>query len=178
MKSKNESGRSMIEMLGVLAIIGVLQRLIELDGANFDENSYIVDADDIVKYHILENCQKVDGVAGLGDYGCKLPIGILEMDYGYVNKGYLAGAIVMSFTDAKSCIAFTSAGWEYAIPIEWFRNVGHGNSGHISISGATSGMIYDPNGDQPITKVSMSTIIQACNEDCEDGMCQLWIETY
>jgi|GEM_PF-4899341 len=57
-----------------------------IDRANFDENSYIVDADDIVKYHILENCQKVDGVAGLGDYGCKLPIGILEMDYGYDNS--------------------------------------------------------------------------------------------
>jgi len=191
----SEFGRSMVEMLGVLAIVGVLsagalkgysaamfrhktnqtidifngilQRLIELDQQELDEDFEIYEADEIIQYNILPNCQKTPGVAGFGDYGCQLPLGTFEMGYGYnASKGRSVGNIVVSFTDAKSCIAFSSAGWEHAIPVEWWKN-----ASSISISGATGATIYRPNGDSPITQVNMSDIVSACNASCVDGGC-------
>ncbi len=194
MESKNETGRSMVEMLGVLAVIGVLsagalkgysaamfkykmnqtietynqvlQRFIELEQKGWGKNVTIGEDGngtpiDIVKYGLLPDCQITE------NNKCKLPIGALWMNF--EDKGsYVYGVFEVSFTDSKSCIAFASAGWENASPVEWWNNIGniYGGGGFIR---AGSKDIYVPLLN--ITEVKMSDIIEGCRI-CETSLDQ------
>ena len=114
---KLQNGRSMVEMLGVLAIIGVLsvgaiagyqkamfkhkinktiqeisllfQSLVELDTKNIGENVEIVSGEDIVKYSILPQCEVIDTRDGLS--GCKLPVGYARLTLCNGDYGYGKG---------------------------------------------------------------------------------------
>ena len=175
----NQKGRSMVEMLGVLAIIGilsagalkgysaamfrhkvnqtidtfslVLQRLTELREKNLGDDFEITTADDIIKYGLLPECQKDD------EYSCRLPIGSLGMETcdGCITKDiniYLYG-----LASVKECIAFASVGWENAIVD---KNVE---------------MNIWNDGDAIFRKTSMETVTAACKQECEENGCSFGI---
>ncbi len=194
MKYKNESGRSMVEMLGVLAIVGVLsagalkgysaamfkykmnqtidifqgvlQRFSELE----DKINAPIDQSDYVKYGFLEECQ-MDAIGS-----CRLPIGVIRGDL--ANSGdFTFGSFGVDFTDSKSCIAFASVDWGRSSPIEWFTKPEDYSGGHIYIvSDGKSIVIYDPFGNKgdPITESTMSLVTQAC-KGCDKAYgCTYW----
>ena len=189
----NENGRSMVEMLGVLAIIGVLsagalkgysdamfkykmnktidiythilQRFAELDEKGLGKRIEIgLDNTDLVKYGFLDECQQE------GDESCRLPIGKIRMDFmnGYLGDTIVSGEFVLHFTSSKECIAFALAHWENATPVDWWNP-----SGFIKIEDAT---IYDPNGytGEPITQTTMDIITQGCQSCDQDGGCEFY----
>lgn len=183
----NEKGRSMVEMLGVLAIIGilsagglagyskamfqhranetintvslVLQRLVDLSQRDLGDDFEIQTSDDIVKYGLLESCQVTPN-----DY-CKLPMGELYT--------YLPHGIEIHFSSAKECIAFVSAHWENALPLEWwtkgcYLNIG-GNFGDTFIYRLAT----DTN------KTSLAEMTDICEDMCSrDGVCYVEFGLY
>lgn len=204
MKSVNQNGRSMVEMLGVLAVVGmlsvgglagyskamarhklnktidafedVLQVLIDAEESDSEKDLYVADADDIIDYGILPECKKTQGVAGVGDYGCQLPIGVFEMEYIFDNsKNYSKGSLVVSFRDVQSCIAFASSGVEKNIPRKWFKSTGNSNSGGVSING---NVIYKPEGSHPVNQVNISRVSSLCNQYCKNKPCYWHFDKY
>lgn len=83
-------------------------------------------------------------------------------------KQGLKGLFEISFTDAKSCIAFSSAGWENTVPQEWFIPCDGCMGGYLS-TGYT--MIFDPfgAGGTVKTQVSMNDIVEGYKE-CETNI--------
>ena len=195
----SQKGRSMVEMLGVLAIIGVLsagalagyskamfrhrvnqtidifqgvlQRFVELEQKGWGVGVEIDDATDLIKYGLFQGCQAT------ANNECKLPIGALGMSF--INEnGIVRGEFNVRLTDSKSCVAFASVGWENAMPEEWFSSTDMSNTeyqgGYI---GLTHGCIYNPSGNsscgEKITTVSLSSITQAC-QVCDEGECNIW----
>lgn len=193
MKNKEEKGRSMVEMLGVLAIIGVLsagglvgyskamfrhkvnqtidifqnvlQRFAELEQKNVG-NVGIGDTEDIIKYNLLDHCQEITGEwsASIEDEGCKLPVGILFMYWEDYTDGN-RGEIAVSFSDSKSCIAFASTHWENTLPIEWFNP-----NGRIDLGSKT---IYQPSENKKT--VTMADITDGCKKCDDDGWCDFYL---
>ncbi len=181
-----ENGRSMVEMLGVLAIIGVLsagalagyskamfrhrvnqtieevalifQKFIEIENKDWG-NDVIAGVEDLQSLGLLTNCTK-------GRYGCKLPIGEIS---GYFERCVFpdaptsyCGEWELYLHNAKQCVAFLSIGWENIVPQDWFIP-----NGQIMVNGYK---IYYPTGhddDTPITEMSISDITEACR-NCEE----------
>ena len=180
----NQKGRSMVEMLGVLAIIGVLsagglagyskamfqhkvnetvntfsqvlQRFIELKSKDLGEGFEIRNADDMIKYRLFENCQKIS------DYSCKVPLGKLFVE-SYDNSS----SIGVFFTSFKECIAFASVHWENAVPIEWWNT----HMTELVIEGPGDRILY--NKEANMSNLTIEDITEACQEQCEEGDCGL-----
>jgi len=193
----NVQGRSMVEMLGVLAIVGVLsagalkgysaamfrhkvnqtidifngvlQRFQELEQKGWGKEVEIYDADDIIKYGLLPDCQATE------DGFCKLPIG--ELNMGFEDRGsYVFGEFFIRMTDSKSCIAFASAGWENAVPIEWWHHPEVSEGGFTKVcnsEGSSCEAIYNINNSSCdiVNTVTMQNITNACRFCDEDGGC-------
>lgn len=179
----NEKGRSMVEMLGVLAIIGVLsagglagyskamfqhrvnetinvvslvlQRLVDLTQKDLGDDFKIETAEDIVKYGLLDKCQE----ATLWGHGaCKLPMGVLRIE-----KDESTG-IFIGLSSVKECIAFLSVHWENVLPIEWWVNSG---GAEISVEGPGTHQLYYSTLDGAIhNNMTMEKITEACQEEC------------
>ena len=180
MKTKNQAGRSMVEMLGVLAIVGVLsagalkgyseamfkykvnqtidtfslvlQRLIELKEKDLGDDFSITTADDIIRYGLLPECQKTAN-------RCKLPIGELDV---YMEDGNLC--ITVFFNSTKECVAIASVGWDKALPTEF--------KGEIVIQNLDDFFIYAP---QMFDNRNIGYINNACYSQCQQGDCDLSI---
>jgi len=178
----SESGRSMVEMLGVLAIIGVLsagalkgyneamfkykmnktietvqlflQRFSELDQKGLGEGVGIGYIGDGAQDFVKYGL--LDECQQEDDYSCRLPLGTIDMDF-TDNGSYILGYFDVNFTSVKECIAFGSVHWENAIPTEWFLN-----DGYIGIGGAGDDPIYYPK--QNINKTSLADISKICEE--------------
>ena len=178
----NAVGRSMVEMLGVLAIIGVLsagalagyskamfrhkvnqtidifsqvlQRFEELKTKDLGDDFKIETADDIVKYGLLEKCQKVH------DWSCKVPLGSL-----FIESSNTASWIGVTFASPKSCIDFASAHWEEAIPVEWWNT--SGISSELVIEGGGDYILYSKVDNT--NQNDLANITEACNQECVDG---------
>lgn len=192
----HQKGRSMVEMLGVLAIIGVLsagalagyskamfrhrvnqtidifqnvlQNLAELDEKDWGENAGWIDsAEEIIQYGILPECQKTTDTAD-AESACQLPIGVLEIEV--INDGYMTGVLWFHLTDAKSCVAFASAGWERSVPIDWWNP-----AGQIIIEGKRNAAIYGPLVNNAPKELNVSQVAEICNESCEDGDCRFTV---
>ncbi len=198
-------GRSMVEMLGVLAIIGVLsvgaiagyqkamfkyklnktiselsslfQALIELDTQKIGENAEIISADDVIKYSILPQCEKIQPRDNFT--GCKLPLGYImpslnNDDYGY-GKG-LYGYISIGLTQDRvnSCIGILSHHFENIIPVNLW-----GEMGYIAITGGSKQ--YDVwsicDGDSCLLRtpkiLTMDSIQMGCNNMCKNQNCEI-----
>lgn len=174
MKNK-ENGRSMVEMLGVLAIIGVLsaaalagyskamfrhkmnqtideatkifQRFEEIKDKDWGaEEVDIYGSQKYLEYGLLEKCKNSNGES------CELPIGRFWADIYQNTETY--GAFYFIFTDSKSCIAFLSAHWEESLPVEWWNP-----QGEITV-GCSNHTLYKPM--DGINEISMQDIIQSC----------------
>ena len=125
--NKNQNGRSMVEMLGVLAIIGVLsvggiagyskamfkykmnktigeissvlQNIVELDSKNIGSNIDITDGNNMIKYGLMPQCEIINT---RDDFtGCKIPLGYimpaLNSEYNNSEKG-LYGFLTIGVT--------------------------------------------------------------------------------
>ncbi len=181
----NDKGRSMVEMLGVLAIIGVLsagglagyskamfkhrmnetinittralQKIEELNTK--DWNGGISSPEDFISYGIMEKCDIEEfGVVKF----CRLPEGAISFEL--YNEGIGSdystqiGAITFRFTSSKTCIAFLSVHWEYVLP----KSYGYPFGGICT----NEKRIYWPREDKK--EASISDISEAC-ESCESG---------
>ena len=183
----NEKGRSMVEMLGVLAIIGilsagglagyskamfqhrtnetintvslVLQRLVDLSQKDLGDDFSIATADDMVKYGLLDKCQETREF--MGTIACKLPTGGLEVRS-------LPRYIAIWFSSAKECVAFASVHWENVLPVEWWNG-----NGYLDIGGASDTLIYDPS--ENVDRTSLSDITEICEQECDGGVCYMEI---
>ena len=198
----NNNGRSIVEMLGVLAIIGVLsagalkgysdamfkykmnrtidifsqvlQRFMELEQKGIGNGNYISTPQDIIKYGLLPECQINSGY-------CRLPIGTFYTElFQNPRRGYINGNFIVSFTSSKECVAFASAHWENAVPQEWF--IGENSDASIYIRTDDNGYpLYDPNGayGDVKTTTTMADITEACKtcDGAEDG-CSFYIVAY
>ena len=180
----NAVGRSMVEMLGVLAIIGVLsagalagyskamfrhkmnqtidifsqvlQRFAELEQKNLGDNFKMETADDIVKYGLMERCQKQ------GDDLCKLPLGYLLVNIENGSK-----LIRVDFTSSKECVAFASMHWENAVPIEWHQNM------IIDIQGDGNHEIFVPANN--VNETDIKGVTEACEDQCANLDCSFML---
>ena len=176
--SSDSFGRSMVEMLGVLAIVGilsagalagyskamfkhkmnqtidtvslVLQRLQELAQKDLGADFKIETAEDVVNYGLLENCQWSSA-----DESCKLPMGALIFNS-------MPSYIYILFNSSKECVAFSSAHWENVLPLEWWNN-----RASLDIGGTGDVFFYKPS--ENINKTSVSEITDICEEQCEGG---------
>ena len=181
-----ENGRSMVEMLGVLAIIGVLsagalagyskamfrhrinqsidiyntvlQNLAELDEKDWGTTDWIESTEEIRQYGILPECQKTTNMIE-AESGCRLPIGDLEIEV--INDEYMSGILWLHLTDAKSCVAFASAGWERVVPIDWWNPLGA-----IAIESHSESVRFNTP-----SEIEMQKIVNACNLACAEGYC-------
>ena len=195
--NNSEKGRSMVEMLGVLAIIGILSAGALKGYSNamfkYKMNKTIDEATRIFQrfeeinekdWGSSENAEVgiyTDNVVSFGlmekcvqESGfCHLPLGRVEFEL-HEQKGEDAdlpghwGMINFRFTDSKTCIGFLSAHWEQALPQDWWNPSG-------AILGCTNS-IYDPHGAHgdgiQINTVSMADIIQQCS-CCDNSVCDI-----
>ncbi len=200
----NQLGRSMVEMLGVLAIIGVLsagalagyskamfkhkvnqsidifqgvlQRLIELDQSNLGDDFVINNAEAQEQYGLIQNCQKVEGSA-YGDSSCQLPIGYLDTDL-YFYEGMLNGIVLVRFNDANSCIAFSSAPWDQVIPQDFLT--GGDGVGFLTVADDMNVVygykdgVFENTWD--VAKIAQECSI--CNDDLQLCYLELMIHVY
>lgn len=184
----NQLGRSMVEMLGVLAIIGVLSAgaLAGYSKAMFQHkmNKTIEEATKIFqRFEELvhkdwggteENTINIYGTESYVQYGllekcnkisrdrCKLPIGAVWMDLYQDSQTY--GGIIFNFTDSKSCVAFLSVPWEQMLPQEWWSP-----RGYIDVGGYwINDFLNDP------TEARMTKITEACEICDDDDECAIW----
>ena len=174
------NGRSMVEMLGVLAIVGVLsvgalkgyssamfrykvnqsidifsqvlQRFSELEQQGLDGVSFDYDQiENIVTYGFLSSCQETTDTPDDGSPACKLPIGSLQIEiHGYTN-------FYVNFDSKSECVAFMSAHWENAVSIDWWTSGGYMGVGN----GEEDEHLYGPN---MMTPPTMSQIEDACEQ--------------
>ena len=195
----NETGRSMVEMLGVLAIVGVLsagalkgyssamfkykmnqtidittrmfQRIEELSQKDLGSEA-IIQASNAVEWGLLEKCDLEDG------YKCRLPIGSVSVDFYDIpaddcfdgSPAGLGGELYFIFTDAKSCTAFLSAHWEQMLPQDWWNP-----NGFLLVEGEKEEThLYYPGED--ITEMpTMSDFTNACQKICINGKCWIFL---
>ena len=203
-------GRSMVEMLGVLAIVGVLsagalkgysdamfkhkmnqtidtfqsifQRVAELDMQKWDPDTYIGyenyrNAEDAIAYGILPNCQETQGEFWDDDSACQLPTGTFQMALGSMcGYPFMGGNILLTLHDSKSCIAFLSAHWENATPIDWWQwaDPNENNEAGIQVCGESCGddYLYRPQEGQKT--YDMTDITNACQICDNDGICTIF----
>ena len=122
----NQNGRSMIEMLGVLAIIGVLSigaiagyskamfkykmnktmdiishavaRVAELETMNWGDGFELMTKQHMVKYGILPDCDMnyVD-IYGDTKHSCPLPLGEVSVYFGFGYEDYMHGEFCINF---------------------------------------------------------------------------------
>ena len=195
----NETGRSMVEMLGVLAIVGVLsagalkgysdamfkykmnqtidittrmlQRIEELAQKDLGSEASI-GAYNAVEWGLLEKCDLEDG------YKCRLPIGSVVIDFNDMSADEcfdgspagFAGQLQFIFTDAKSCTAFLSAHWEQMLPQDWW------NPNGLLLVGSRRGTTYLYYPGEDITEMpTMSDFTNACQKICINGKCWIFL---
>ena len=154
-----QSGRSMIEMLGVLAIIGVLSiggiagyskamfkykfnktmdiittaihRIIELENSNMG-NRYIETAQDLRDFGIVPNCDVnyTDSLWGEKGKACQLPLGEFHSYIGFEKaRPFNSFSILFLQNTYESCVAFFNSKIYETVPDHWWYPVGHINIG-------------------------------------------------
>ena len=188
-----ENGRSMVEMLGVLAIIGVLsagalsgfnkamfkhkmnqtivevnnifQRWQELDSQMCGENIGVEECQNIVEKRVLAQYYVKQDES---DY--KVPIGSIYIQ-AEVLQGRLVSNVWIYFEDGNNvneCITLLSHHWETFLPQEWFAN-----GGFIGIDYPERYELYGWGGNAIKNgMISMDEIIKACGL-CEGSRCDV-----
>jgi len=193
----NENGRSMVEMLGVLAIIGVLSvgaiagyskamfkykmnktldilshavnRVAELETMNL--GTEIRGASDAKKYGIFPDCDinytNQDKIKG---YSCQIPLGEVSFAFYSTSSHKISGQFYIKFIEEPfdSCVTFLNSGIYKSVPKEWW--------GYINTYGNGSSSFYGVVSDTE-TKLTVTNqdILNAC-EICKNKSCGIdWI---
>ena len=158
MKKISQKGRSMVEMLGVLAIVGVLSvgaiagyskamfkykmnktmdiishavaRVAELDTMKL--KGEIWTAPQMRAYGIMPDCDvnytDIDGYVG---EACSLPLGEMEIDFAQWDNYPMHGEFIISFLQEpfESCLAFFNSGIYKDVPEDWWVDTYNGDTG-------------------------------------------------
>ncbi len=199
----NQIGRSMIEMLGVLAIIGVLSvgaiagyskamfkqkmnktmdilshavnRVAELDTMKLGNFLIEYGTEDVVKYDIMPDCD-VNYVDMNGEKGasCPLPLGEIR----FILSSGITGEFYISFTKQAfdSCVAFLSSNIYKNVPDDWWTPVCDGCSGGVV---AVNDEAFYGKSETWLSQGAKSNptnqdILEAC-EPCKDtNYCQIY----
>ena len=151
-----ETGRSMVEMLGVLAIIGVLSvggiagyskamfkyklnqtldvlshalaRLVEIDSLNMYRTE-IVEPEDIIKYGIIPDCESKDGACQLPLNNVQLRLGLWGFTEG--NEGVFQIRISgNNRLRLETCTAILSANLHEIYPDHWWNPIYTSSDGY------------------------------------------------
>ena len=200
-RKASQSGRSMIEMLGVLAIIGVLSigGIAAYSRAmrkhNVNETAEIF-TDILRGYATLRESTKVGGILGdggseflvdLGIYpecklvpsvywegekACKTPTGQISVK----TLGYdiVTAVNFYVFLSKDTCAEFLSYNWHNVIPKEWGNNLGvevNGVNSYISIE---VGPDWTPIWGNGVDNYNMQGIAKACNRCRDDEPCGIF----
>ena len=157
----NQIGRSMIEMLGVLAIIGVLSvgaiagyqkamfkhkmnktmdmisyavaRVAELE--TMKVGTEIMDAADVVKYGIMPDCDvNYIDINGKTGESCPLPLGEFTIDFDFDDD--MRGEFYISFLQEPfdSCVVFFNSGIYKNVPEDWWYGQKYDLGGWIDLT--------------------------------------------
>ena len=194
---KLEHGRSMVEMLGVLAIIGVLSvgaiagyqkamfkykinksiniishvvsNIAKLESVNI-KNLDIAGSEDAVKYGIIPECV-------VNDNGyCPLPLGEISISFATIEETSLSGQIYINFTKQPfdSCVAFLSSDIYKATPDEWWYPIPEipNSGGFIFVSSFKRKYFYGKSesvlSDGAKSNPTNQDILEAC-ESCKNA---------
>ncbi|MBQ2811478.1 MAG: type II secretion system protein [Alphaproteobacteria bacterium] len=197
---KMQSGRSMVEMLGVLAIIGVLSvggiagyskamfkhkftktidiisyavnRLTELDNSNLTGFS-LTTSQQAHDYDVIPDCD----VNSTDGSKCLLPLGEISfmIDNNYSHGNNIAGVINISFLQNphESCIAFWNSEIYKIVPDSWW------NYGVVAVTGAD--IIYAKSEHKNLqadtkSEFTATDIVKACEPCLNANNCTIeWI---
>ena len=186
-----QSGRSMVEMLGVLAIIGVLSvggiagyskamfkyqlnqtidilshafsRLVELDGLNLRSTYIGNDNADIAKYGIIPECDTSGP--------CQLPLKnvTLSIQYFYeVEFNNNIGEVFINISGdnrEKTCSAILSAGLHEIYPDDWWSPVLRPDMpGAIAVENQTLYTKYPLPENPELNTLTAARIAEACKQ--------------
>ena len=198
-----QSGRSMVEMLGVLAIIGVLSvggiagyskamykhkmsktmdilsfavaRVVELDSMDLGKEIYT--AQDAVDYGIMPDCD-VNYVDINEEEGasCPLPVGEFKFDFETANNGKIHGEFTINFTQnpVTSCVEFFNSSIYKNVPEDWWKP-----GGWIDIkNGNSTKYVYSKNewliSEGAKPVLTSADIADACGTCTDKEYCQIY----
>lgn len=189
----NENGRSMVEMIGVIAIIGVISAggLVGYSRAMYrfqlsKTMSIVTDALQDYKlfvkrgvenypfgataatakqYNLISSCEQDANEPN----ACKMPLGKLYPNFTTSDDGSSLSYkydLKVSFEKAQknACIDFVSRDWNQTVPDRWWY---HGGSIRIqSDKNETGQIVYSSN----IHHLDVSFVTNACNMVCGEGV--------
>ncbi len=190
----NQKGRSMIEMLGVLAIIGVLSigaiagyskamfkykmnktldvlshaiaRIVELDSMKWREDDTIETPQDMIKYGIP--CEETTFNE---TPVCKLPNGDIWLMN--ANGGYLYMMnLLFQNNPFDSCVAFLNSKIYNQVPEEWWYSAERGGLIVLNedfLIGKSSQYLEE--GAKP--ELTATDVLDACDRNCKDNICTI-----
>ena len=189
-KKSHQSGRSMIEMLGVLAIIGVLSVAgiagysKAMQRHNLSEtvqifNSVIracaslkdvpntglagrsYDAMDLVNLGVLQDCKSIDS-----ERKCRTPTGAIEVSgqMSNPNRGSYDKLDITIVLSKDMCADFLSYNWHNIIPEDWKKQILQVTVGRKMILAKNLG----------VDNYNMQGIADACGK-CSDENCEITI---
>ncbi len=195
----NQYGRSMVEMLGVLAIIGVLSvggiagyskamfkykfnktmdiithviyRIMELDESDFG-GSGIYENTEMHRYGIMPECD----VSEVSPY-CELPLGKLGMSLGGYGIHGLGGGLQIDLDQEPldACIAFLTSEIYKNVPNDWWKPLSdEGTGGYLEVCNGNGCTAAIPRGSSKIN-LTNTEILTACTT-CQTGECTIhWV---
>ncbi len=196
----NQNGRSMVEMLGVLAIIGVLSiggiagyskamfkykmnktldvlshaiaRIVELDSMKWREDDTIETPQDMIKYGIVSDCEETT----FNEIpSCKLPNGDIWLMN--ANGGYLyMMELVFQNNPFDSCVAFLNSKIYNQVPEDWWQTpLGTTPAGMILVSESVSEFLVMRNGYRETygakQELTATDVLDACDRHCRGSFC-------
>ena len=186
-----QCGRSMVEMLGVLAIIGVLSigaiagyskamfkykmnktmdiishavaRIVELDSMKWG-NVRVNGHQDMIKYGIASDCE-IDG-----SY-CKLPGGNRWMYTKHEIEKYSALTLELLKDPFDSCVAFFNSKIFNQVPEEWWSEKSeYGSTPVISLFS----IVHHNSTTLAKHELTATDVLDACNSYCKDPCAVSW----
>ncbi len=202
-----QNGRSMVEMLGVLAIIGVLSiggiagyskamfkykmnktldvlshaiaRLVELDSMKWGDD-VIETPQDMIKYGIVSDCEET--TFG-GDSFCKLPNGDIWLMQVMSSTTYMMSLLFQN-NPFDSCVAFFNSKIYNQVPEEWWAAYDEVSGGFIYIENENEGnYVYGKSeamlseGAKP--ELTATDVLDACDRYCKNNVCYIvWYLKY
>ena len=179
-----QSGRSMVEMLGVLAIIGVLSiggiagyskaMLKYKINQTMDILSHGITR--VVEMYVNGNGEGVGGASSMKATGimpdckvkngnhCEIPLGFTIFSINKTDSNVLYGNIDLYFevSPRESCIAFLSSGILSTVPNEWWNNGGYIAVKPSSASGSNASAILYPDETSKLSNTDISNACGAC----------------
>ncbi len=201
MRKNNQTGRSMVEMLGVLAIIGVLSvggiagyskamfkykmnktmdivshvitRLSQLDTINLGNDFNLYNQQEAIKYDVMPDCD-VDYIDSMNSHSyCPMPLGEIGFSFEFNSERSLFGTLYLRFFQEpfEGCLTFFNSGIYKNVPENWWHPYGL-----ISFNGI-SNLVYAKSDefikDGAKSELTSQDILDACEICKNQNFCEI-----